>query len=134
MERNSMIRKFAGPIASGLVIFAASGVALAQHDTGSGGVTGAASGGGTTASSSSRGTAVRRTPPRRTTPARTNTPPPRRGITAEQYNAQGDELFKAQNYDDALEAYQRAVTLKPIAGAYYHIGWIYNDREDYESA
>src|SRR5207248_10854843 len=78
-------------------------------------------------------TPVRRNPIRRTTPPRTP-PPVRRGITAEQYNAQGDEFFKAENYDDALEAYQKAVALKPIAGAYYHIGWIYNDRDDFDNA
>jgi tetratricopeptide (TPR) repeat protein len=46
----------------------------------------------------------------------------------------GDEAFNAKQYDDALEAYQKAVAMKPIASAYYHIGWIQNDKEDYDEA
>ena len=66
---------------------------------------------------------ARRPPPRRTTPPRTTTTaPPRRGITAEQLVAMCDEAFKAKQYDDALEAYQKAVAMKPIMSAYYHIG------------
>jgi len=107
------------------ILFLSAGVATAQHDMGGGGTTsGAATGGG---ASSSRSTTTVKRPPRKTPPPRTTTTTPaRRGITAEQYNAQGDDYFKAQNYDDALEAYQRAVALKPLAGSYYHIGWIYN--------
>jgi tetratricopeptide (TPR) repeat protein len=108
------------------ILFLSAGVAMAQHDMGGGGTTSGAATGGAT--SSSRTTTTVKRPPRRTPPART-TPPPRRGITAEQFNAQGDDLFKAKNYDDALEAYQRAVALKPLASAYYHIGWIYNERD-----
>src|SRR5580765_1557550 len=91
------------------VFFLSAGVATAQHDMGGGGTTsGSATGGGATSSSPSRATTTVKRPPRRTPPPRTTTPPPKRGITAEQYNAQGDEYFKAENYDDALEAYQRA--------------------------
>jgi tetratricopeptide (TPR) repeat protein len=111
-------------------LFLTAGVAMAQHDVGGGSTTGAATGG----DSNSRGTtAVKRV---RTTPstARRPRPPVKRGITAEQYNQQGDELFEAKQYDDALELYLKAVQLKPIALAYYHIGWIYNDREDYDQA
>src|SRR2546421_12907337 len=115
-------RLFAGLAFAG-ALFLTAGVAMAQHDVG-GTTSGAATGGATSTRSS---TPVRRNPIRRTTPPRTP-PPVRRGTTADQYNAQGDEFFKAENYDDALEAYQRAVALKPTAGAYYHIGWIYNDR------
>jgi len=107
------------------------GVAMAQHDVGGGSTKDAAVGGDT----SGRGTTVRRPRPastvRKPPPAR---PPVRRGITAEQYNQQGDELFEAKNYDDALELYLKAVQLKPLALAYYHIGWIYNDKEDYDQA
>ncbi len=107
------------------------GVAMAQHDVGGGSVSGAA----TSGESSSRGaTAVKR--PRATsgTVRRPPRPPVKRGITAEQYNQQGDELFEAKQYDDALDLYLKAVQLKPIGLAYYHIGWIYNDRDDYEQA
>jgi len=108
------------------------GVALAQHDVGGGSTKDAATGG----ESSSRGATVKRprtTPAtvRRTAPAR---PPVRRGITAEQYNQQGDEFFEAKQYDEALEVYLKAVQLKPIALAFYHIGWIYNDKDDYDQA
>src|ERR1051325_3459340 len=124
---NRLVKKFTVAI----FILSAAGVAMAQHDMGGGGTTSGAATGGAT--SSSRSTTVKRPPPRRTPPPRTTTTtPPRRGITAEQYNAQGDDLFKAKNYDDALEAYQRAVALKPIASAFYHIGWIYNDRDDFD--
>src|SRR5712691_1894643 len=106
------------------------GVVMAQHDVGGGSTKDAATGG----ESSSRGATVKRprtTPStvRRPAPAR---PPVRRGITAEQYNQQGDQLFEAKQYDDALELYLKAVQLKPIGLAYYHIGWIYNDRDDYD--
>jgi tetratricopeptide (TPR) repeat protein len=106
------------------------GAAMAQHDVGGGSTTGAATEG---ESNSRASTAVKRA---RTTPstARRPRPPVKRGITAEQYNQQGDELFEAKQYDDALELYLKAVQLKPIALAYYHIGWIYNDREDYDQA
>src|SRR5689334_11952399 len=105
------------------------GTAMAQHDVGGGAVSGGAAAGG----DSGRSTPARRTI-RRPPTTRRPTAPARRGITAEQYNAQGDEFFKAENYYDALDAYTKAVGLKPIASAYYHIGWIYNDREDYDSA
>src|SRR5438445_8028670 len=108
------------------------GIAAAQHDV--------SVGGGSTkdvavGESTSRGTVTRRAPARTSAPRRTRTSTPaRRGTTAEQYNQQGDSLFEAKQYDDALEAYEKAVQLKPIAGAYYHIGWIYNDRDDYDQA
>ena len=109
------------------------GVALAQHEVGGGSASGAATGGG--GESSSRSTTVKR----RTTPSTvrrpaTPKPPVKRGITAEQYNQQGDELFEAKQYDEALEVYLKAVQLKPMALAYYHIGWIYNDKDDYDQA
>src|SRR5207253_7403537 len=105
------------------------GTAMAQHDVGGGATGGGAAAGG----DSGRSTPARRTI-RRPPATRRATAPVRRGITAEQYNAQGDEFFKAANYDDALDAYQRAVASKPIASAYYHIGWIYNDRDDFDNA
>ena len=106
--------------------------AAAQHDTGSGG--GATSGAATSGGESTSRAPVKRTTTRRPATVRRTPAPVRRGITAEQYNKQGDDFFEAKEYDDALEAYTRAVQLKPIAGAYYHMGWIYNDREDYDQA
>lgn len=114
------------------IICLCAGVATAQHDAGAGGSKDVAGG-----ESTSRAPVTRRTPtrPTSTPPRRARTPAPvRRGTTAEQYNQQGDSLFEGKQYDDALEAYQKAVQLKPIASAYYHIGWIYNDRNDYDQA
>src|SRR6266481_7604758 len=108
------------------------GAVMAQHDVGGGSTKDAATGGDSSSRSSSRAT-VKRT--RSTTTAvRRPRPPVRRATTAEQYDQQGDELFEAKQYDDALELYLKAVQLKPIALAYYHIGWIYNDKEDYDQA
>ena len=112
-----------------LVVLCASSICFAQHDVGGGSIS---VGGGSTDSSRSA-PRVRRAPattPRRPRPAT----PVRRGVTAEQLNQLGDTAFEAENYDDALDAYTKAVQLKPIATAYYHIGWIYNDRDDYISA
>jgi tetratricopeptide (TPR) repeat protein len=106
------------------VILLTCGVAVAQHDVGGGTTRDVA-----TPDSSSR---TKRTTTR--TVVRKPRPPVRRGITAEQYNKQGDEFFTAEEYDDALEAYNKAVQLKPIASAYYHIGWIYNDRDQFAEA
>ena len=108
---------------AGLILFTC-GVAVAQHDVGGGTTRDTA-----TPDSSSR---IKRTTTR--TVVRKPRPPVRRGITAEQYNKQGDEFFTAEEYDDALEAYNKAVQLKPIASAYYHIGWIYNDRDQFAQA
>src|SRR5882724_8459869 len=104
-----------------LALLLTASAAQAQHDMGGGSTTGGAatrgtSGGGT----SSRSTTVRRAP--RKPLVRKPSAPARRGVTAEQYNAQGDSLFEAKNYDDALYACLKAVAIKPIAGAYYHIG------------
>src|SRR5262245_27874811 len=83
-------------------------LAIAQHDMGGGGATsGAASGG----ESTSR-TTVKRAATRSSTVPRRTRPPVRRGLTAEQYNKQGDDSFAAKEYDDALEAYTKAVQLK----------------------
>src|SRR5262249_23901560 len=111
-------------------IFSASTV-MAQHDLGGGSASasGATGGGGTT-----RRSTTGRRKPRKPATVRKPTAPRRKRVTPEQYKAQGDELFEAKNYDDALDAYTKAVGLKPIASAYYHIGWIYNDRDDYETA
>src|SRR6266852_4976365 len=106
------------------VIVLTCGIAGAQHDVGGGTTRDVA-----TPDSSSR---TKRTTTR--TVVRKPRPPVRRGITAEQYNKQGDEFFTAEEYDDALEAYNKAVQLKPIASAFYHIGWIYNDRDQFTQA
>jgi tetratricopeptide (TPR) repeat protein len=106
------------------VILLTCGAALAQHDVGGGTTRDVA-----TPDSSSR---TKRTTTR--TVVRKPRPPVRRGITAEQYNKQGDDFFAADEYDDALEAYSKAVQLKPIASAFYHIGWIYNDRDQFAEA
>src|SRR5258707_11758058 len=107
------------------------GVVVAQHDVGGGSTKDAATGG----DSSTRGSCapVKRT---RATPTavRRPRPPVRRAANAEQYNQQGGELFEAKQYDDALDLYLKAVQMRPIGLAYYHIGWIYNDRDDYEQA
>lgn len=50
------------------------------------------------------------------------------------YEKQGDEFLEGKQYDDALAAYTKAVELKPTANAYYHIGWIHNDRNEFEQA
>lgn len=112
------------------VLFLTAGVAVAQHDVGGGSTSGAAISG----ESSRSNTVVKRPTVRKPTTVRKPSAPVRKEITAEQYNQQGDQLFEAKQYDDALEAYTKAVELKPIALAYYHIGWIYNDREDYDQA
>lgn len=111
-------------------LFLTAGAAMAQHDVGGG----STSGGATPAATSGSRAAVKRVP--RKPPATVRKPPApvRKEITAEQYNQQGDALFEAKQYDDAFEAYTKAVELKPIASAFYHIGWIHNDREDYEQA
>ncbi len=106
------------------VMFLTCGIAVAQHDVGGGTTRDVA-----TPDSSSR---TKRTTTR--TVVRKPRSPVRRGITAEQYNKQGDEFFTAEEYDDALEAYNKAVQLKPIASAFYHIGWIYNDRDQFTQA
>src|SRR5437867_3336251 len=100
-----------------------SGIVVAQHDVGSGGGT---TRDVATSESTSRGSVgARRSPARTTTTARRPPRTPvRRGTTAEQYNQQGNGFFDAKQYDDALEAYEKAVQLKPIAAAYYHMGWI----------
>lgn len=114
-------------------LFLTAEVALAQHDVGGGSTSGAANSG--SESTSRRATTVKRPTTRTTTGvARRPRPPVRKEITAEQLNQQGDEFFQAKQYDDALEAYTKAVQLKPIAGAYYHLGWIYNDRDEYDQA
>ena len=116
-------------LSSTLMVLLTCGVAVAQHEVGGGSTSGSA-----TSTDSGRGGSVRirRAPARAVAPRRTR--PAVRTLTAEQYNQQGDTLFEAEQYDDALEAYQKAVQLKPIAPAYYHIGWIYNDRDDYAQA
>src|SRR5262249_6332974 len=106
-------------------------LATAQHDMGGGGAT---SGAAASSGESTSRSPVKRAATRSTNVARRTRAPVRRGITAEQYNKQGDDYFEAKEYDDALEAYTKAVQLKPIASAYYHIGWINNDRENYDQA
>src|SRR5882762_155343 len=125
MEFNPMtIFRFMSRLSLAGVILLPCGVAVAQHDVGGGTTRDAA-----TPESSSR---AKRTTTRPV--VRKPRPPVRRGITAEQYNKQGDEYFTAEEYDDALEAYNKAVQLKAIASAYYHIGWIYNDRDQFTQA
>src|SRR5207253_8388471 len=115
-------------LAVATLVLSISGIAVAQHDVAGGSTSDTA-----TAGDSSRATTrVRRTPH----PATSARPRAaiRRGLTAEQYNLQGDTFFDAEQYDDALETYTKAVQLKPIASAYYHIGWIYNDRDQFAQA
>lgn len=103
------------------------GVALAQHDVGGGATKDVASPAGD--ATGRRGTSVKRT-----TPTRKPAAPARRGTTAEQFYQKGNAFFQAEQYDEALDAYTRAVQLKPIAGAYYFIGWIHNDQGNYAQA
>jgi tetratricopeptide (TPR) repeat protein len=125
MELTSMIIfRFLPRLSIAGVIVLTCGLAVAQHDVGGGATKDVATG-----DSTSR---TKRTTTR--TAVRKPRPPVRRGITAEQYNKQGDEFFEAEQYDDALEAYNKAVQLKPIASAYYHIGWIYNDQDQFAQA
>src|SRR5436309_7993984 len=84
-------------------------VAVAQHDVAGGSTSDTA-----TAGDSSRATTRVRRTPRTSTPARPRAAI-RRGVTGEQYNLQGDAFFDAEQYDDALDAYTKAVQLKPIA-------------------
>src|SRR5438093_12506623 len=100
------------------IVLSISGIAVAQHDVAGGSTSDTA-----TAGDSSRATTRVRRTPRPPTSARPRAAI-RRGLTAEQYNLQGDTLFDAEQYDDALDAYTKAVQLKPLASAYYHIGWI----------
>lgn len=110
-------------------LFLTAGAAMAQHDGG-----GSTSGGATSGADSGSRAKVKRAPRKPPATVRKPAAPVRREITAEQYNQQGDTLFEAKQYDEAFEAYTKAVELKPIATAYYHLGWIHNDREDYEQA
>src|SRR4051812_3261539 len=85
-----------------ILMFSISAIAIAQHDVA----------GGSTSDSANAGDSSRSAPRVRRTP-RATTPRPRaavrRGLTAEQYNAQGDTAFDAEQYDDALDAYTKAV-------------------------
>src|SRR5258708_31246278 len=90
------------------------GVVTAQHEVGGGSTKDAANGGDSSSRSGSRAT-VKRTRSNTTAVRRLPRTPVRRATTAEQYNQQGDELFEAKQYDDALELYLRAVQLRPMA-------------------
>src|SRR5437588_6840429 len=93
------------------LVLSISGIAVAQHDVAGGSTSDTA-----TAGDSSRATTRVRRTPRPATSARPRAAI-RRGLTAEQYNLQGDTFFDAEQYDDALETYTKAVQLKPIASA-----------------
>ncbi|HYJ90630.1 MAG TPA: tetratricopeptide repeat protein [Pyrinomonadaceae bacterium] len=67
---------------------------------------------------------VRRTAPRRIVPKKT---------TAE-YEAEGDSYYSQKDFDSAIAAYESAAKIKPSYHALYRLGWIYNDREDYDEA
>jgi len=67
---------------------------------------------------------VKRTAPKRIAPMK----------TAAQYEAEGDRLYNANDYDSALVAYQSAVKLKPTYNSVYRIGWLYNDFGQYAEA
>jgi Flp pilus assembly protein TadD len=55
-------------------------------------------------------------------------------LTAEALVAQGDVLFKAQNFTDAVESYEKAIALKPSADAYIHLGQAYRGLKNYSEA
>src|SRR5258706_1501220 len=131
MEFSLMIKfRFCPGLAIAGALWLTAGVAMAQHDVGGGSTTSAATGG---ESNGRRTTTVRRPRPAPAT-VRKPRPPVKRGVTAEQYEQQANEAFEAKQYDDALELYNKAVQLKPLPLAYYHIGWIYNDKKDYDQA
>src|SRR5687768_18546445 len=85
-------------LSSTFIVLLTCGVAVAQHEVGGGSTSGSA-----TSTDSGRGGSVRirRAPARAVAPRRTR--PAVRAVTAEQYDQQGDTLFKAEQYDDALE-------------------------------
>src|SRR5687768_17327314 len=128
-------------------LFATGSVAMAQHD--SGGITGGGMIGGSTSRPStkpaskpaSKPTTTTTTPRRRTTPATTpvkrpgtTTTPTTSTASADVYYQQGEALYKAQKYREALDPYLRAAQINPsMTAALYRIGWIYNDIEDYNS-
>ena len=103
-------------------------VAFAQHEVGGGSTSDSA-----TSSDPSRGGSRSGARPfdRRAAP---HAGPQFARLTAEQYNQQGDTFFGPNNTTKRSRLINKAVQLKPIAAAFYHIGWIYNEREDYEQA
>ena len=57
------------------------------------------------------------------------------GPTADSYYQQGEALYKAEKYREALPFYLKAAEKDPsMSSAWYRIGWIYNDMEEYNSA
>ena len=119
------------------VLLITSSVAVAQHDPG--GVTGGGMIGGSTERSTKPKPSNK--PASTTTPARRRpTPAPVKRpttstATAESYYQQGEALYNAKKYREALEPYLKATEINPsMSSALYRIGWIYNDLEDYESA
>jgi tetratricopeptide (TPR) repeat protein len=65
----------------------------------------------------------------RTTPATTTTAK----TAADSYYQQGETLYNAQKYKEALDLYLKAAQLNPsMSTALYRIGWIFNDLEDYD--
>src|SRR5205085_4333158 len=130
-------------------LLACAPLARAQHEPASGGGT---IGGGSTSTGRPANKPVNRpankptstpvtTPPRRrptsttTTTGRKPTGTTTTGPTADSYYQQGEALYNAKQYKDALEKYLNAVDVNPsMASALYRIGWIYNDLEEYDSA
>src|SRR5262249_44476733 len=107
-------------------------VVFAQHD--SGGVTGGGMIGGSTTRTSTKPAGTTTAPRKRPTPATTTKPTPARTTsdtktpTADFYYQQGETLYNAKKYKDALESYLKATQINPsMASALYRIGWIYND-------
>jgi tetratricopeptide (TPR) repeat protein len=91
-----------------------------------------AEGGGGSVSRSTNDTTVKRKvrpPVKRTVPKRIAVMK-----TAGQYEAEGDRLYNAKDYDSALVAYQSAAKLKPTYNSVYRIGWLYNDFGQYADA
>ena len=122
-----------------LLILTTSSFALAQHE--SGGVTGGGMIGGSTGRPSTKpatkAATKPATKPAATTPRRRTTPstPVKRPATpttttADIYYQQGEALYNAKKYREALDKYFDAVEINPsLATALYRIGWIYNDLE-----
>lgn len=55
--------------------------------------------------------------------------------TATGWFSKGKDLIEASKFDEAIEAFEKAISLDgKYAEAYYKLGWIYNDKELYTKA
>src|SRR5262245_7637235 len=66
--------------------------------------------------------------------ATTSKPTTPSGATAADYIDQGDADRKAKRYSEAIEAYQKAISINPSIGAYSRLGVVYLDLKRYSEA